>query len=105
MKGARFYFDYGSKAAKRKGGDAPNALVIFFDQWHGGTAEQGRIYDAGAALTDEPNSPAVGTGVADQYLRECCKRRPEAECYRIHPNLRTWCSRVETEVPEGAAFR
>lgn len=84
MKGVRFYFDYGSAKAKRKGGDAPNALAALLSI---GTDGSGFV-DVMAALTDEPNSPICGTTASREYIREACKRVSEAEAYRVHPNLR-----------------
>lgn len=86
MRGVRFYADYGTPAAKRKGGDAPNALAIFEDAKT--AASDGPQYDAIAALTDMRNSDVASTGVSSGYLRTCCKRISEAEAYRIHPQLK-----------------
>lgn len=82
----RYYADYGSKKAKRKGGDAPNALVIFDENGYymrcGLHMVEGR-----AAIFDHADSTVCGTGIAVNYLRECCKRIRRAEEFRIHPNL------------------
>lgn len=86
MKGTRFYADYGTKQAKRKGGDAPNALVIFTDAKQ--VQDGDLVYDAVAAVFDRPNSGVAATGVSRAYLRECCKRISESEAFRIRPNLK-----------------
>lgn len=83
MKGVRFYFDFGSATAKRRGGDAPNALAVFPDN----VCPDGSR-EAIAALTDEPNAPVCGTSVSLDYLRRACKRVAETEAYRVHPALR-----------------
>lgn len=88
MKGVRFYADYGSKKAKRKGGDAPNALAIIVDAKR---IENGDlVYDGMGAVFEHRNSGVASTGVSLSYLRESCKRISEAEAYRIHPNLRVY---------------
>lgn len=85
MNGVRFYADYSNKKAKRKGGDAPNALAIFVDA---SQVEDGeRTYDAVAAMFEHKNSGVGSTGVSRGYLRESCKRISEDEARRIHPNL------------------
>ena len=88
MKGVRFYFDYGTASAKRKGGDAPNALAVLVAN---GRERNG--WGVCAGLTDEPNSPVVGTSASYDYLRTACKRVSEAEAYRVHPNLKTYMAR------------
>lgn len=85
MKHFRFYADYGSKQAKRKGGDAPNAIALIPENsWISG----GSIVTEGlVALFETPDSPVNGGGVGQEYLRDCCKRISEAAARRIHPEL------------------
>ncbi len=90
MKGVRFYFDYGSAKAKRKGGDAPNALAVFVCNGIHNAA-----YGCTAALTEQPNSDVCGTSASLDYLRESCKRVSEAEAYRVHPKLKKYMERTE----------
>lgn len=85
MDGIRFYADYGSKKAKRRGGDAPNALGILIDAKR--FEDKDVMYDAVAAVFDHKNSGVATTGVSRGYLRESCKRISESEARRIHPNL------------------
>lgn len=82
----RYYADYGNKKAKRKGGDAPNALVIFNE--NGRYISSGSVcYEGIAAVFEHANSGVAGTGTSLDYLRESCKRISKAEAFRIHPAL------------------
>lgn len=87
MRGVRFYADYGDKRAKRRGGDAPNAIAVYGDTF---VIRGDAMIEAIAALTSECNSSVCGTSASLGYLRESCKRISEAEAYRIHPRLRAY---------------
>lgn len=88
MKGIRFYADYGDKRAKRRGGDAPNALAVYIgDAW---TERGERMLGCAAAITDARNAPVCSTSASRAYIRESCKRISEAEAYRLHPKMRDY---------------
>lgn len=89
MKGVRFYFDYGNKRDKRRGGDAPNALaaLVCNGTWF---VDGMPMIEVASALTCEPNAPVCGGAAALLYLAECCKRVSEAEAYRVHPRLKQY---------------
>lgn len=90
MKGIRFYQEFDSKSKTRPTGnclavlagnitDAPGNGIFF----SGKTA----CYEAIAGLFDHADSAVAVTSVAVDYLREKCKRVPEAKARKIHPAL------------------
>lgn len=87
MKGLRFYADYGDKSAKRRGGDAPNALAVYGDPY---VVRGDTMIECIAALTSDANSHVCATSASLAYIRESCKRISEEEAYRIHPKMRDY---------------
>lgn len=87
MKGVRFYEEFDTRRAKRKG--QGNGQVIAVLVANGVRPGGGGTYDAIGCPTYTPNGMPCGVTATRDYLREKCRRIPEARAREIHPNLFT----------------
>jgi hypothetical protein len=99
VKGVRFYLDYGSKRAKRKGGPAPNALVLIVENGFQPAPYPGGYgtWEAVVALTEHADSPVCGSSVSAEYLRESCKRTSEEKARETHPQMAAYLDRLSEQ--------
>lgn len=87
VKGIRFYADFGTKSAKRKGEKALNVIAVFTESRPYYTRQGRDQWEALAGVYDEPNSDTAVTAVSGEYLRDNCKRISLREAASIHPAL------------------
>lgn len=88
MKGVRFYLDFESPSAKRRGKDEGNVTAVFVcngTYWGGATL----CYEGLGAIYYYPNSPVASTSISLDWLHKCAKRISESTARRIHPLLFT----------------
>lgn len=98
MKGVRFYEELNHK--NRKGEESRGTVVAVFVEngtWseRTGNGELRILYEGIGAVQDYPNCPPASTSVATIYLREECRRIPEARAREIHPALFEWLDTEE----------
>jgi hypothetical protein len=90
MKGYKFYLEYPSNAAKKRGttkapGDhSGNAIAIYGDIFYSGGKF---LLECISAIYFNENSQVCGSAVSLDYLQERCKRIPESLARKIHPAL------------------
>ena len=93
MKYVRFYEELNNK--NRKGETSRGTVIAVFTE-NGTRVERTGdgslrvIYEGVGAVQDYPNCPVASTDVATIYLREECRRIPEARAREIHPQLFVW---------------
>lgn len=90
MKYVRFYEELNNK--NRKGETSRGTVIAVFTEngtWSERTGDGSLriLYEGMGAVQDYPNCPVASTDVATIYLREECRRIPEARAREIHPAL------------------
>lgn len=85
MKGIRFYLEFDSARAKRRGEHSGNCLAVLAANGTNGAGD----YDAILAPYSRPNCSPCSGGVSREYLRLQCKRISEARAREVHPALFT----------------
>lgn len=100
MKDFRFYLEYDSPAAKRKGtvkNPGPhNGTVIAVmpeNRWHG---SKDVMFEAIGSVQNIPDGGVCGTSASRAYLSENCRRIPESLARQIHPTLFQALARMES---------
>jgi|ERR1035437_2491823 hypothetical protein len=93
MKGFRFYLEYLSPAAKRKGTikkpgiNMGTVIAMFTGEEHVIISSKDIKSECVAAVFDYENSPVCCCSASWDYLRENCRRVPESLARKIHPAL------------------
>jgi hypothetical protein len=81
VKDVRFYLEFRSSYAKRKGKDhTGNCIARFLN-------DDPFVLEGLASLFSWPNSPVASTSFRRSFLRLRCKRITEAKAREIHPRL------------------
>lgn len=91
MKYVRFYLEHDSAKHKRRGEHNGNVLALL-DTFGNGfrpvyMGDDQYTHECISAVFFHPNSAVCGSQCHVKYLREQCKRIPEAKAREIHPRL------------------
>jgi hypothetical protein len=89
MKGYRFYLEFDSPAAKRKGRHQGTVFALSTDspRFHSKSALGGVCQEGVGSVYDAPNSAVCSCSTSLQRLREDCKAISEKQAREIHPRL------------------
>lgn len=92
MKDVRFYEELKDK--NRKAEESQGNVVAIFPSTRrierNGDGTWHAVYDGIGAVQDYPNCPPASTGIAEDYLRDECRRINESRARIIHPELFKW---------------
>lgn len=110
MKYVRFYLEYESPAAKKRGGPHTGNVIAAILREDGNfqytfdvrTGEDGKkeyvaVGEVISAIFFSPNSPVCGGGADLGYIHDQCKRISERKAREIHPALFEYLDNLEEE--------
>ena len=93
MKGVRFYLEFPSTYAKRRGGPHKGTVLAVevhepggMPRWRLGTTSSMTV-DCLGGIFDKPDSSVTPTDADQGYLASYCKRISEQKAREIHPRL------------------
>lgn len=106
MKQIRFYLEFPSPAAKRRGTVADSCGTVFamlLDIHNHPLITPSHCAEGLGAVFDRRNSPVASTAAhVRKHLARLCKRIPEAKARQVHPALFTWLDAADARTE--AAF-